>query len=142
MLFEPPAIVQVSPSLAADEAELRRLKIVEWPRVYREQDVAGLDALLHPEFQVFSGDTVSTKAEELAWVRANPWRHEDFTYTITLLLVLGDAAIVNGEGVMRSGRGAEAHQMRYRSSNMFVRVDGRWQAISSHVGPSIREPLT
>jgi hypothetical protein len=39
---------------------------VEWPRAYREQDVALLDRILADEFQMIDADgNWSTKAEEI-----------------------------------------------------------------------------
>lgn len=110
-----------------DEEALRHLKTVLWPQAYRTQDVGLLDALLHDSFQLID-DTgrLSDKAQELAWIRENAWNPGRFEYRIERLDVYdGRWAIVAGTG--------EAEKYRYRSSNVLIKKDGRWQAVASHV---------
>ena len=110
-----------------DEAELRRIKTELWPRAYREQDTELLGRLLHESFQLIDGEgNRSTRAGELEWVAANAWDPGEFEYRIERLDIYdGQWAIVAGEGV--------ASEYSYRSSNVLIKLDGRWQAVSSHV---------
>src|ERR1044071_2391812 len=67
-----------------DEKALRRLKEVEWPKAYKEQDVALLDRILADEFQMVDADgNKSTKAEELDWLRNNKPGYDSLTFEIT-----------------------------------------------------------
>ena len=60
-------------SPADDQAALRQIKEVEWPKAYREQDTELLDRLLAEEFQVIDADGAwSSKAAELDYIRAHP----------------------------------------------------------------------
>ena len=131
-----PASTVIATEARDDEAELRRIKTEEWPRLYREQDVAGLDRLLAAEFQMLDAEgTVSTKAEELNWVRDNRPGYERFRFEIDRLDVFENGtAIVSGRGIV-DGRDAEgaATTTTYASSNVLIKRDGRWQAIASHV---------
>ena len=57
---------------ARDEAVLRNLKEVLWPRAYAEQDVRLLDSILAPEFRKIDAEgRWSTKNDELEFVRTN-----------------------------------------------------------------------
>lgn len=127
---------------ADDAAELRRIKTEVWPRLYREQDVAGLDQLLAREFQMIDAEgAVSMKADELAWARDNRPGYERFRFEIDRLDVFENGtAVVSGRGIVE-GRDAEgrATTTTYASSNVLIKRDGRWQAVASHVSGSRRE---
>jgi len=115
------------PLMADDEAELRHLKTVLWPTAYRTQDTKLLDSLLHRSFQLIdaSGER-SDKQGELDYIRNNKWDPGEFEYRIERLdIYQGTFAIVDGTGV--------AENYSYKSSNVLIKLDGRWQAISSHV---------
>ncbi|HWM93592.1 MAG TPA: nuclear transport factor 2 family protein [Thermoanaerobaculia bacterium] len=135
------ALVAVATSAAgredrsADEKALRHLKEVEWPRAYREQDVALLDRILADEFQMVDADgNWSTKAEELDWVRKNKPSYDSFRFVIRRLdLFENGSAVVAGTGVIQSRDEQGPYVMEYQSSNVLIRRDGRWQAIASHV---------
>lgn len=142
MALLPSSKVVAAAAPSKDDAELRRIKTEEWPRLYREQDVAGLDRLLAAEFQMLDSEgAVSTKAGELAWVEANRPGYERFRFEIDRLDVLENGtAIVSGRGIIE-GRDAvgTATTTTYASSNVLIKRDGRWQAIASHVSGLRRE---
>ena len=115
------------PAFADDEETLRHFKTVLWPQAYRTQDVALLDTLLHDSFQLIDDEgRRSTKAGELEWVAANAWSPGNFEYRIERLDVYeGRWAVIDGSGI--------ADRYTYKSSNVLIKVDGRWQAVASHV---------
>lgn len=121
-----------------DEAELRRIKTEEWPRLYREQDVAGLDRLLHPSFESIDDEGKrSTKAEELDYVRGNRPTYRTFRYEIERLDIYPHGvAIVDGTGHVRQD---DCSGFRYRSSNVLLKDEGRWRPIASHVSGVTKE---
>ena len=120
-------IAGAEPSTPDDEATLRHLKTVLWPQAYRTQDTGLLDDLLDDSFQLIdAGGNRSTKAGELAWIAENAWNPGEFEYRIERLDIYPNGtAIVAGEGV--------ASDYSYRSSNVLVKRNGQWKAISSHV---------
>ncbi len=133
-LITPFAICLVSavPGLPAamaqnDEATLRELKTVLWQQAYREQDTALLGRILHDSFKMIDGEGGhSDKQNELQWVAANAWNPGEFEYRIERLDIYdGKFAIVAGKGL--------ATDYSYSSSNVLIKEDGRWQAVSSHV---------
>ena len=111
----------------SDEEILRHFKTVLWPQAYRTQDVALLDRLLHDSFQMIDDrGNRSTKQEELARVAESEWNPGTFEYRIERLDIYdGRWAIIDGSGI--------AAKYRYKSSNVLIREDGRWQAVASHV---------
>lgn len=121
-----------------DEVELRRIKTEEWPRLYREQDVAGLDRLLHPSFESIDDEGKrSTKAEELDYVRDNRPTYQAFRYEIERLDIYPHGvAIVDGIGHVRQD---DCNGFRYRSSNVLLKDEGRWRPIASHVSGVTKE---
>lgn len=123
-----------------DEAAIRKFKTQDWPRAYRTQDTALLGRMLHDDFVVVDGTGASTpKAKEIAWLAANPWRAASFEYVIRRLDIYGgDTAIVAGEGRFRD-RGANAKTLRYTSTNVLVKQDGAWVAVSSQVSTPVED---
>ena len=123
-----------SPTISADDYEvLRHFKTVLWPQAYRTQDVELLDRMLDDSFEMIDGEgNVSTKQDELEWVRDNAWDPGSFEYRIERLQIYqGSFAVIAGTGV--------AETYTYKSSNFLVRENGEWRAIASHV--SGYEPL-
>ena len=130
----------IAPSAAVDPASddaatLRQIKLELWPRAYREQDVALLDRLLDPRFQMIDGEgRPSSKADELAWVAANAPVYDRFDYEIERLDVFsGSSAIVAGRGTVSGLRDGQRWTHVYHSTNVLVKREGRWVAVASHV---------
>ncbi len=114
-------------AFADDEETLRHIKEVLWNQAYRTQDVELLDRILHEDFVVItdSGEK-STKQQELDYIANNVWDPGTFRYEIERLDIYeGKFAIVAGRGI--------AENYSYSSSNVLIKVDGEWKAISSHV---------
>lgn len=118
-----------------DEVVLRHLKKVLWKKAYREQDTKLLDRILAPEFQVIYDDgSWSDKKGELERIRKNKPTYDSFVYTIKRLDIFENGtAIISGEGHVK-GRNLEgSYEYKYQSSNVLIKREGGWQAISSHV---------
>ena len=115
------------PAQANDEAELRKLKTELWNQAYRNQDTKLLDSILHSSFQMIDATgNRSNKAKELEYIKNNEWNPPNFKYTIERLDIYDDRfAIVDGTG--------DTDTYSYKSSNVLIKEEGRWQAILSHV---------
>jgi hypothetical protein len=120
-----------------DTARLRELKEVLWPKAYREQDPVLLAQILADEFESIDAQgNVSTKAEELDYVRKNKPSYDSFRFVIRRLQIFENRnAVVSGTGYIetKAKDGKKGSKTEYQSSNVFLERDGRWQAISSHV---------
>lgn len=136
-LFSSSAFAQQS----ADEAELRRLKTIDWPRAYREGDTALLARILADEFQLIdAAGEVSDKKAELAYIQKHKPTYTFFVYTINRLDVFENGtAVVAGIGLMKGSDSKGPYQISYHSSNVLIKRAGRWQAIASHVSGVKRE---
>ena len=119
----------------ADEAAIRELKEVLWPKAYFEQDTALLDRILAPEFQMVDGDgNWSSKAEELAWVGKNKPSYDSLTFEIRRLDVFENGtAIAAGKGTIRGADKSGPYVAEYQSTNVLIKRDGQWRAVASHV---------
>ena len=120
---------------SVDEAELREAKTRTWFAIYARGDADALDGFLLDGFEVIGADgSVSPKAAEVAWLRANRWNATGFRYVVTNVRFVGDdVAIVRGEGGAPRSNAAGPCAMRYVSSNLFRKVDGRWRPALSHI---------
>ena len=122
------ALLSISVSAdSSDEDTLRHFKTVLWPQAYRTQDAELLGTLLHDSFQMIDDQgNRSNKQKELAWIAGNEWNPGTFEYRIERLDIYdGRWAIIDGTGI--------AETYSYKSSNVLIKEDGRWQAVASHV---------
>jgi len=136
------AVPARSTDVSADEAALRELKTVLWPRAYFTQDVKLLDRILADEFQsVDDAGSWSTKAEEIAWLAKNRPAYDSLTFKVRRLEIFnGDTAIVAGTGTIRGKDQSGEYVGEYQSSNFFMKRDGIWRAVASHVSGYRRIP--
>lgn len=127
-----PNDVDFDPVLQAGDGErLRYLKEVEWSAAYREQDTVLLDRILHDDFQMIDAEgNTFTKADELNWIKKNEWAVDSFRFEIKRLETWPNGtAIVSGVGHMLN----DSKETIYCSSNVFIKTEGMWRAVSSHV---------
>ncbi len=114
-----------------EEARLRYLKEVEWPKAYREQDTLLLDRILGVDFQMITNDGEwSNKEKQLERIKAAPMNHDSFRYEIKRLELLENGtAIIAGTGhIINNG-----NEAIYQSSNILIKRNGIWKAVLSHV---------
>ncbi|AYB33552.1 nuclear transport factor 2 family protein [Chryseolinea soli] len=117
-----------------DEATLRNLKQVQWPKAYREQDTVLLDRILADEFQMIDSDGVpSTKKDQLAYIKTHKPTYLSFEFKIERLdLFENNTAVVSGTGTIRAKDKKGWYDVLYQSSNVLIKRNGEWRAISSH----------
>ena len=129
-----------------DVTVLTEKKVFVWPRLYAERDAAGLEEFLADGFKVLEpGGSVRTKAEEVAWLQDTPpdETESDFIFTIEEIIFAADnTAIVYGHGdsTRETEDGRPCHH-NYWSSNTFIRPEGVWKPIFSHVSGVTCTPI-
>ncbi len=118
-----------------DEAALRTLKTIEWPKAYREQDTVLLDRILAEEFEMIDSDGVSsTKKDQMDYIKANKQSYLSFDFKIERLdLFENNTAVVSGTGTIRNKDKEGEYSVVYQSSNVLVKRNGEWKAIASHI---------
>lgn len=72
----------------------------------------------------------SNKAKELEWIKHNAFENDSFYYEIKRLSIYENGtAIVAGTGHIFD----DGIETRYESSNVLIKKDSIWKAITSHV---------
>jgi hypothetical protein len=139
--------VAAIPALALqnkDDADLIALKTQVWPDIYASNDADRLDAFLSDDFVLIAGGSVSSKAEEVDWMRNNEWdAPEDFVYEVEdIVYITHDAAIIYGRGLStRETENGTPCRHSYISSNTVRRTEEGWKPVSSHVSDVNCEPI-
>ena len=129
-----------------DVAVLTEKKVIVWRKIYAERDADGLDEFLADGFKVIEPDgSIRTKAEEIAWLRETPpdEAQSDFLFTIEEIIFAADnIAIVYGHGdsTRQTEDGRPCHH-NYWSSNTFIRQEGIWRPIFSHISGVTCTPI-
>lgn len=126
-----------------DKDQLRHLKTVLWPQAYREQDVKLLDRILHPTFQkIAASGQITHKQDELEYISKHKPSYQSFRFEIERLEIYeGKFAVVSGTGFIEEVGTQGKTERRYRSSNHLIKLEGRWQAVSSHISGVQTIPL-
>ncbi|WP_298424622.1 nuclear transport factor 2 family protein [uncultured Kordia sp.] len=114
-----------------DKQTLRHIKEVLWAKAYREQDTVLLDQILDESFEFIDGSgNRFTKKDELHWIKNNATKHDSFHYEIKRLdIYKNGTAIISGTGHIYK----DSIYSFYQSSNVLIKKDTIWKAISSHV---------
>lgn len=146
-LFATSVVAIAAPARDQDEAWLRHIKMETWPTFYRTQDAKGLAAFLDPVFVNVGPDgSLSTRAEELEGVRAQPWNPKNFRYTVQHFVWMSDdLVLVVGRGESeRMGEDGKPCRHGYASSNLLKRAADAplgWRALMSHVSGVACTPM-
>ncbi|NNE99616.1 MAG: nuclear transport factor 2 family protein [Pyrinomonadaceae bacterium] len=126
---------QEKASFDSDEAKLRHFKKVLWRKAYWDQDTKLLDRLLAKEFQFLRPDGgVTTKSDEMDYIRKNKPSYDSFIYTIERMDIFENgAAIISGKGHVKGKDEKGNYEYTYYSSNILIKRKGIWKAVGSHV---------
>lgn len=120
------------PSTERAQMELAQVEVA-WGRALEAHDTAFFRETLADDFIATGGPTVLTKAEFLADLgRAKqeplPYRLQD-----TRVRIYGDVGIVTGLITFENPTGPAGPPSRY--TEVWVRREGRWQAVHGHYNP-------
>jgi ketosteroid isomerase-like protein len=130
--------ISPSPSTALEneatenaEKEIMQLER-DWGDALAKRDLVAVDRILGDDHIVITKDgSVLTKAQELA--KHGESADELFDFEPMKVRVFGDTAVVTGghkEKSQYQGRDTSGH---YRWMDVFVKRDGRWQAVASEL---------
>ena len=117
-----------------DENALRYLKEIEWPKAYRDQDSTLLDQILADEFKMINSEgEYSTKSDQIEYIKTHKPNYLSFKFIIKRLEIFeNNTAIVSGTGIIRKYDQRGEFDLVYQSSNVLIKRQGAWKAISSH----------
>ena len=120
----------------AAELEVRKLER-EWLDAYEQYDAAAMDRIVADDFTItFHNGGMQNKSQLMAGIKA-PRREGGPTYKFHTEDVesraYGDTVILTGRVVMLSRQGDKTNREEYRYTDTYVRRQGRWQVVASHL---------
>ncbi len=114
------------------ERELLKLER-EWLDAYLNRDVAAMERIEADDFAITHADgRVLTKADEIAGLKRQTGPKDPniaFLTEGTKVRVYGDTAVLTGVVVFKFKDSVE----RSRYTDVYVKRDGRWQVVASHL---------
>jgi ketosteroid isomerase-like protein len=123
-------------ALAAPAATEQQLKDAEtaWSQAYVKGDIASLDKLLAAEYLFTDQDGKTfTRAEDIASVKSGEFKMTSFKIDDLKIHVYTDFATVTGLNEFVATDSGKDASCKCRFTDVFVKRDGRWQAVASHV---------
>ncbi|MGH9778123.1 MAG: nuclear transport factor 2 family protein [Candidatus Acidiferrales bacterium] len=132
------------PPITPAEREVRNLER-EWLDAYEKRDPVAMDRIVAEDFIItFPDGTMQTKPKLMASIRAprKPGAPSLRFYTEEVKSrAYGDTVILIGRVVTESERDGKAIKEHSRYTDTYVKRDGRWQVVASHLsdagGPAV-----
>jgi len=128
---------QAQPSkLARAEEEVRRLER-QWLDAYEQKDPEAMNRIVAEDFIItFPNGAMQTKPQLMAMIKA-PGRASEtqmrFHTEDVRSRAYGDTVILTGRVVTEYERDGKTVTERSRYTDTYVRRDGRWQVVASHL---------
>jgi ketosteroid isomerase-like protein len=145
-----PADKDATPTAAGSvEQDLLKLER-DWLDAYTKRDVAAMERIEADDFMItFPDGAVRTKADEIANLKkpAPEGQPPIFMTADTKVRVYGDAAVLTGK-VIQKGTYAEGdrkgqdYSFQHRYTDVYVKRNGRWQVVASHLTGIAAPPST
>ncbi|HJQ21819.1 MAG TPA: nuclear transport factor 2 family protein [Gemmatimonadaceae bacterium] len=129
------ALVFLISSAAHSQTRAAKLTVAAledaWIRAVIARDSAAFNRLLHPDFVYTEDDRVSSRAQLIRDVvttgdTTTAGRNEDMR-----VRVHGNVAIVTGWLILTGRAGGTPFERRYRYTDTWVKVDGRWRVLAA-----------
>jgi ketosteroid isomerase-like protein len=105
----------------------------DWEQANAKNDSAALDRILAQEYVNTDSDgRLTTREEVMARRKSGAVKYTAFTQGDYKVHVFVDAAVVTGRATMKQMRDGKDYTGQERFTDVFVRRDGRWQAVATH----------
>jgi ketosteroid isomerase-like protein len=106
----------------------------EWDRAMVENDAEAIARYMADDWTIVGSDgSVGDKATFLALVKSGALSHDVMTSEDIGVRVYGDTAVVTARGVSRGKYRGQAFREVERSSSVFVRQEGQWRCVLTHL---------
>ncbi len=106
----------------------------EWDRAMIENEAEAIGRYLADEWTIIGPDgSVGDKATFLGLVKSGALSHDVMESDDLNVRVYGETAVVTARGVSGGTYHGQAFREVERSSCVFVRQDGRWRCVSTHL---------
>ncbi|HYG78968.1 MAG TPA: nuclear transport factor 2 family protein [Pyrinomonadaceae bacterium] len=130
------------PKLTGAEEEVRRLER-RWLDAYEQNDAAAMERIVADDFTItFPNGAMQTKPQLMAMIKAprGPGQPRMKFYTEGVQSrAYGDTVILLGRVVSEYERDGKAVKEQSRYTDTYVRRNGRWQVVASHLS-NVGEP--
>jgi len=128
--------VIVSIGLAAQSGNVEQILLQlenDWEQANAKNDTTALERILAPEFVSTDSDgRLVTRAEMFARRKSGAVKFAEFTQDDYKVHLVGDTAVVTGRSTFKGVRDGKNLNGRERWTDVFVRRNGNWQAVTSH----------
>lgn len=128
----PSSSTTAAPSTSADVVALTQMDR-EWIEAIQKKDAATLERIIADDWVGIDMNEGRrwTKAETIAELKSEENRIESFTLDSAQVRVFGDVAVVTGGDTRKSQYEGTDSSGRYVWTDVYVKRDGRWQAVAS-----------
>ena len=118
----------------ADEAAIRELKEVRWPRAYLSRIPPSSTGSSRRNSRWWTATATGRRRQKsLPWVAKNKPSYESLTFAIRRLEIFENGtAIAAGMGTIRGTDEDGPYVAEYQSTNVLIKRDGQWRAVASH----------
>ncbi len=115
------------------EAELLRVA-EQWAQAMVENDADRIGSFMADDWVIVSERGVTTKAEFLPFVRSGQLTHSRFELASEpRVRFYGDTAALTARVVNTAEFAGEVHEQDEWTTDVFVRTEGRWLCVLSHI---------
>lgn len=115
------------------EAELIRTAR-EWDRAMIENDAERIGRFMSDDWTIIGSDgSAGDKESFLSLVRSGVLSHDVMESHDIQVRVYGDTAVLIARGISGGKYRGEAFYLTERTSCVFVRQEGRWRCVSTHL---------
>ena len=105
-----------------------------WGEAYLKKDVALLDRILADDYmQTDSEGNFITRAQDLADLKSGAYVETSGVQDNVKVRVYGDAAVVTGRSTVKAQYKGKDASGQFQWTDTFIRRDGRWQCVASHI---------
>ena len=118
---------------SSEEDEVRRVES-EWGDAFEQRDFATLDRIMADEYILTDPlGNVRGKAESLAALETNEVLFESTRSDNIKVRINGDTAVVTARSTFKGRYKGWSMAGRYQYTDVLVKRNGSWQAVSSHI---------
>jgi ketosteroid isomerase-like protein len=117
----------------SDEHIIKQL-MQEWADALMKNDQAAIDRIESADWMLTDPEgMLVSKAQAEANLKSGTVKFESFKLDELNVRVYGNTAVVHGLQTRKSSYKGKDTSGRYRSTDVFVKRNGRWQAVAAHV---------
>lgn len=133
------AQLRMKPEIVNEEQELIELEN-GWLQAFFTNDAAFSERFLADDFLgTDEHGNIMTKAQEIEETKAGEHLSTSGVLDNVRVRVFGDAAVVTGRRIMKGIFEGKPYSSPYLWTDTFIKRDGRWQCVASHVSKPIRK---